>query len=182
MSCGALHAATRVLETERTAVAIAGERVVDVRAVVAFELPIAVGREAHRHGGAAVVAVAEGDHILVAGVFASRENRDFVRFAAAVREIGSRKSRRHFFGELLGELHNGRVKIDCCRVLQSAGLLANALHDLRVAVTDADRDDSGEAIQVLLASLVPHVLHVAFDDHQRIAVIRDNARRQILMA
>ena len=129
-----------------------------------------------------MVTVAEGDHVLVARVLAGGKDGDFVRFAPAVREVGTRKARRHFFGELFGELHDGRVEVDRRRVLQTAGLLANALHDLRVAVADADRDDAGEAIQVLLARLVPHVLHVAFDDHQRIAVIRDDAGRQILMA
>ncbi len=29
--------------------------------------------------------------------------------------------------------------------------------------------------------LVPHVLHVAFDDHQRLAVVGDDAGREVLM-
>ena len=75
----------------------------------------------------------------------------------------------------------GRVEIDRRRVLQLAGLLADAFDDLRMAMADADRDDAGEGIEIPPARLVPHVLHVAFDDHQRIAVVRDDAGRQILM-
>src|SRR4051812_35800294 len=67
---GAFHAARRVLEAEWAAVAVAGHCVVNVRAVVAFELPIAMGGQAHRHRGATVIAVAKGDYILVACVLA----------------------------------------------------------------------------------------------------------------
>ena len=41
---------------------------------------------------------------------------------------------------------------------------------------DADRHDAGEGVEVPPARLVPHVLHVPFDDHQRVAVVGD-ARR-----
>ena len=41
---------------------------------------------------------------------------------------------------------------------------------------DGDGDDAGEGVEVLLAGFVPDVLHVAFDDHQGLAVIGDQAR------
>ena len=97
----------------------------------ALELPGAVGGEAHRHRRAAVVAVAEGDHVLVAGVLAGREDRDLVRLAAAVGEVRPRQPGRHFLGQLLGQLHDRRVQIDRRRVLQLARLLADSLDDLR---------------------------------------------------
>ena len=86
-----LHAAGWVLEAERAAVAVAGVRVVDVRArccVLNFQLPWAVRLIGTRR--AAVVAVAERDHVLVAGVLAGREDRDLVRLAAAVGEVRPR--------------------------------------------------------------------------------------------
>ena len=58
----------------------------------ALELPRAVRREAHRHRRAAVVAVAQRDHVLVARVLAGREDRDLVRLAAAVGEVRLRVS------------------------------------------------------------------------------------------
>ncbi len=66
-------------------------------------------------------------------------------------------------------------------MLQPADLLAHALDDFRMAMADADGDDAGERVEIPPARLVPHVLHVAFDDHQRLAVVRDHAGRQILM-
>ena len=73
------------------------------------------------------------------------------------------------------------MEVDRRRVLELAGLFADPLDDLRVAMADADRDDAGEGVEVSPARLVPHILHVPFDDHQRLAVIRDDAGRQVLM-
>ncbi len=73
------------------------------------------------------------------------------------------------------------MQIDRRHVLQLADLLADFLDDIWMAVADRDRDDAGEAIEILLARFVPHILHVPFDDQQRIAVVRDQARRQILL-
>ena len=73
------------------------------------------------------------------------------------------------------------MQIDRRRVLQLADLLAHLLDDLRMAVADGDGDDAGEGVEILLARLVPQVLHVPFDDQQRIAVVRDQAGRQILL-
>ena len=142
-----------------------------------------MGGEGHRRLRAAVVAVAQADHVRVAGELAGREDRDFVRLAAGVGEVrdGQIRFRRHVLGQLLAELPDRRVQIDRRRVLQLADLLANFLDDLRMAMADGDRDDAGEGVEILLARLVPHVLHVAFDDQQRIAVVRDQAGRQILL-
>ena len=46
---------------------------------------------------------------------------------------------------------------------------------------DRNRDDPRERIQISPACFVPHILHVAFDDHQWIFVIPDQPRRQILL-
>lgn len=51
-----------------------------------------------------------------------------------------------------------------------------------MAVSDRDGDDSREAVEIPLALLVPQVLHVPFDYEQRIFVVRDQTRRQILLA
>ena len=72
------------------------------------------------------------------------------------------------------------MKIDRRRVLEPADLLAHFLDDLGMTVADRDGDDPGEGVEVLLAGLVPDVLHVAFDDQERLAIIRDQARREVL--
>src|SRR5262249_5742846 len=85
-------------------------------------------------------------------------------------------------GELFGELNNRWVQVNGGGVLQQAGLFADAFDDFRMTMTDADRDDASEGIQISAAHFVPYVLHLAFDDHQRFAVVRDDAGREILMA
>ena len=85
-------------------------------------------------------------------------------------------------GQLLAELPDRGVQVDGGRVLQLADLLADALDDLRMAVPDADGDDSGEGIEIPLARFVVHILHVAFDDQQRVFVVGHQARREVLAA
>ena len=73
------------------------------------------------------------------------------------------------------------MQINRRHMLQLADLLAHLFDNLRMAVPDRNRDDAGEAIEILLALFVPQILHVPFDHQQRIAVVRDQARRQILL-
>ena len=61
-------------------------------------------------------------------------------------------------------------------------MLADSFDDFWVAMADADRDDAGKGIQITVAFFVPDVLHLAFDDHQRFTVVRDDAGREILVA
>ena len=78
------------------------------------------------------------------------------------------------------EERDRRMQINGRRVLELADLLFDLRHDLRMAMADRDADDAGEAVEVLLAALVPQVLHVAFDHEQRILVVGNEAGRQIL--
>ena len=65
------------------------------------------------------------------------------------------------------------MQINGRHMLQLADLLADFFDNIRMAVSDRNGDDAGEAIEILLAFFVPQVLHVPFDQQQRIAVIRD---------
>ena len=55
------------------------------------------------------------------------------------------------------------------------------LHDFRMAMAHTDRDDPRKAIQITFPRLVIDILHVPFDDHERIAIITNDARRHILL-
>lgn len=66
-------------------------------------------------------------------------------------------------------------------MLQLADLLANFFNHIWMAVPDRHGDDAGEAIEIALARFVPKILHLAFDQEQRVAVIRDQPRRQVLL-
>ena len=89
---------------------------------------------------------------------------------------------RHVLGQQFAELADRGMQINGRRVLQLADLLADFFHNIRMAMADRDGDDAGEAVEIALALLVPQVLHVPFDDQQRIPVIGDQPRRQILLA
>ena len=116
----------------------------------------------------------------------SRDDRigDLVGLAAGIREIADREAAPlgHVLGQLLAELRDRGMQIDRRRVLEPADLLADFLDDPGMAVPDRDGDDPGEGVEVLLAGLVPDVLHVALDDHQGLAIIRDQPGREVLPA
>ena len=151
---------------------------------VRLELPGPVGGQPHGRLRAAVVAVAQADDVGVAGELARRQDGDLVGLAAGVREVADRQAAPlgHVLGQLLAELGDGGMEVDRRRVLEPADLLADLLDDLGMTVADRDGDDPGEGVEVLLAGLVPDVLHVAFDDQQGLAIIRDQSRREILPA
>src|SRR5262249_55933557 len=74
------------------------------------------------------------------------------------------------------------VQIDRGRMLKPPDLLANARDDFGMTMSDRNGDNPGECVEVLLAGLVPEVLHVAFDDQERLLIIREQARAQVLTA
>ena len=150
----------------------------------ALELPVAMGGESHRSLSAAVIAISQTDHIHIFRELAGHQHGEFVRLAAAVGEIthGKIAAGRHFIRKLLAELADSGMQIDRRGMLQFANLSADFFDNIRMAVADRDRDDPGEGIQILLAGLVPEVLHLAFDNHQWLGIIRNQARRKILLA
>ena len=96
---GAFHTGLGVAVAEVSAVRIRGDRVVNAEGMGCIEFPIAVGGEAHRGGAAAVVAVAERDGVVVAGVEARHEQCEVVGLGAGVGEINDLEIAGHFRGE-----------------------------------------------------------------------------------
>jgi hypothetical protein len=64
----------------------------------------------------------------------------------------------------------------CC----SVSVCSRTRAHLGVTVPAGDGDDPGEQVEVTAAGLVEHVLHPAFDDHQRLAVEREDRRVGVL--
>jgi hypothetical protein len=83
-------------------------------------------------------------------------------------------------GKPLRELRPSGMEIDRRRVLEPPNLLLNALDNLGMAVSDRNCHDPRKRVEILPTALVPDVLHVPFNDHQRITIIRDQTRREIL--
>ena len=87
-------------------------------AVRHIEFPGAVRRERHAGRVAAVIGVAQRDHVVVAGVSPRHEQREIVRLRAGVDEVANLQIARHFRRELLGDTRDVRVQINRRRVLE----------------------------------------------------------------
>ncbi len=85
-------------------------------------------------------------------------------------------------GQAFAEFTDRRMQIDRRHMLQFADLLPDLLDDMRMAMTDRHAHDSGERIEISLPPLVPDILHMSFDDHQRFPIIGEQARRQVFPA
>src|ERR1041385_6317477 len=62
------------------------------------------------------------------------------------------------------------MQVDRGRMLKGVDLLVNRLHDTWMAVPDRNRHDAGVEVQIAMAGFVVEILHVAFDDQERLAV------------
>mmetsp|Transcript_26074 Transcript_26074/g.83188 ORF Transcript_26074/g.83188 Transcript_26074/m.83188 type:complete len:221 (-) Transcript_26074:8-670(-) len=143
---------------------------VDPKALRHVVLPRAVGRHAHRVGAHPVVAVAEGDQVVVPRVGPRHHHGHVVRLGAGVDKVNVLEVPGHAGSELLCILADLRVEVDGGRVLQELVLLHHGVHHLWMAVTDANGDDSRERVEVALAGVIEEVLHLALHDCERLLV------------
>src|SRR5262249_10811767 len=84
--------------------------------------------------------------------------------------------------KLLPKESDRRVQVNGRGMLKFTNLLSNSLHPLRMAMADRNGDDTGEAVEILFAGFIPQVLQMPFNDEQRLLVIGDQARREVLPA
>ena len=179
---GVLSAGLGIIVAVRPAVRVGHRGVMHAETVGHIELPRAMGRQAHAGGVAAVIGVAQRDDIVIAGVGAGHQQRQIVGLGTRIDEIADLELARHLRGQLLRILGDVGVQVDRGRVLEGFILAARGFDDVRVAMPDADRHDAAQAIQVAPAGFVPHILHGAFDQHDRLFVIQKNAGVEELFA
>src|SRR5262249_47358093 len=75
-----------------------------------------------------------------------------------------------------------RVEIDRRGMLQHFVLAIRGGDDVRMAMADANGDDSTEAVEVALARVVPDVLHLSLDEHERLLVVEEDSGIQKLLS
>ena len=150
-------------------------------AVRHIEFPGAMRRQAHAGGVAAVIGVAQRDHVVVAGVSARHEQREIVRLRAGVDEVANLQFARHFRRELLRVLGDVRMQINRGRMLQDFVLLLRRRDHVRMTMADADRHDAAERIEITPPVFVPDILHLALHEHERSFVVEENAGIQELL-
>ena len=66
--------------------------------------------------------------------------------------------------------------INGCGVLESFQLLTGFFYDVRMAVPDADGNDTTETIQVTTAVFIIEILHGTLYNHYRILVVCQQCR------
>ena len=179
---GVFRARVGIVVSESSAVRIGRERMVEAEAVRHVVFPRAVRGDAHGRLVAAVVGVAQGDDVVVAGVSTRHHQGQIVGFGAGIHEVAGFEVARHFRGQLRGVFGHVRVKIDGGGMLILFALPVAGRDDVRVAMSDADCDDAAESVEVALPFLVPHVLHPALHDHERFFVVEENAGVHELLA
>ena len=74
------------------------------------------------------------------------------------------------------------MQINRRRVLVNFVLLVRRRDHVRMTMPHADRHDAAETVEVTLARVVPDVLHLALDEHERLFVVEENAGVQELFA
>jgi hypothetical protein len=74
------------------------------------------------------------------------------------------------------------VQVDRRGVLECLDLLLDPGGDVGMAVAAGHGDDPGEEIEIAAARLVEDVLHPPFDDHERLAVQREQRRVGVVPA
>ena len=165
-----------------TAIPIRTLDVLDAEPVRIRILPGMQRRQPHRLIAEAVIGVAKRQDVEIARVQPGHEHREIVGLAAGVGEITDAETRvlRKRRDEFLSELGNIGVQVDRRGVLQAFILLTNSFDDLRMAVAHRHRDDSRDAIEVSPSRLIKEPLHVAFDDHDRLGVVRHKGGREKL--
>ena len=111
-------------------------------------LPGALSGDAHGGHAHAVVGVAEGEELVVAGVEARHHHGHVVGLGPAVHEVDALERLGQLLGEALGVLVDLWVHVDVGRVPQSVQLVSQGRAHPRMAVTNADGDNSSEKIKV----------------------------------
>ena len=127
------------------AIGVGRDGVMHAETVRDVEFPVAVRRHAHRRHVAAVITIAQGDDVEIAGVGAGHEQGQIGGLGAGVDEVANLEIARHFGGELFGVL---RRYWDADKSWWNVARFRSAAEwppDMRMAVADADGDDAAQA-------------------------------------
>ena len=131
--------------------------------------------------GAATVGVAEGDDFEVAGVHAGGVDGGLVGLRAGAGEEGFFQAAGRDVRDFFRKRHHGLVRVECGGVAELVNLGLLRAGDVRVGVADADGDDAAEEIEIALPFHVPHVLHLAALQGERVLVVVGDGGIDILL-
>jgi len=145
------------------------------------EFPGVVRNQPHDAGNPSVIRIPQRQNIVVACVQPRHGNRQIIRLAAAVDEVGHLQPIRHLPRQLFGQLTHQRVQIDRSGVLQTLELCLGARDHPGMTMTAGDSDDPRQQIQIAPSGFVKDILHVPLHQHQRVLIISEDSRVAVLL-
>ena len=128
-----------------------------------------------------MIRVPKRDDISVPGVQSRYLDGEVVRFTSRVHEIRDRKVTRHLRRKLPCQIRQSGMQVDRRSVLKLPDLILDGLRNLRMAVPARNGDNACEHVEIPLAGFVPQPLHVPLDDHDRLAIDREDRRVCVLL-
>ncbi len=179
---GVLPAGIGIVSPPLAPIGIGHDGVVDAETVGDIELPGAMSGKAHSGHVAAMIAVAQGNDVVVAGVSAGHEHGEIIGLGAGVDEVADFEVAGQFRGQGAPVFGDIGVEVDGGGMLKRFTLFAHRLQHIRVAVADRDGGNAGEGIKVTPAPVVPNVLALAFHDHERRLVHMEQRGAEELLA
>src|SRR5947209_1636085 len=179
---GAGQPAFGVAELEGAAVAVGSARVNNACDLRRQRPPRRMARGRKSRGRAPRIAVAQDDYLVAARGRLGRVDGRVVGLRAAVGEEGFFQLTRRDLIKLLGEVGLRLVGVERRGVLERLDLLDDRLGDFRVVVADAHGEHAAEAVEVLVALIVPDVLALAADERERLLVVHgDRGEKKFLV-
>ena len=128
-----------------------------------------------------MIGITQRDRVVVARVQPGHQQREIVGLGTGVEEVTNLQVAGHFRGEFLRKLSNPRLEINGGRMLDGFVLLLGRREHVRMAMTDADRHDTAEAVEITLSRFVPHVLHLPLHDHEGFLVVEEEPGIEVLL-
>jgi hypothetical protein len=126
------------------------------------------------------VAVPERDELLISRGHLRERHGGLVGLGAARREERLRDLAGRELHELLGELHDPHRRVERGDVPEPVDLRLHGRVHARVSLTEADRQNAAEEVEVLGAVEVLHTKALALVEHDGLVVVVSHAREEEL--
>ena len=123
---------------------------------------------AHRRKGSSrspAIRVTQHDDLMTTSRKLSRVDGGVISFRAAVREERFLQAARCNLRELLSQIRLRLIAVESRSVRNRINLIDDCFVHTRVSMTDANREHAAEAIEILVAPIIPDV--ESFTLHQR---------------
>src|SRR5436309_10130448 len=135
----------------------------------------------HRRKGSSrspAIRVTQHDDLMTAGRQLCRVHGSIICFRAAVREERFLQTARRDLRELLSQIRLRFIAVESRSVRNRTNLIDDRFIHARVSMTYANRKHAAEAIEILIALIIPDVKSFALHQRQRLLVVSGDRREK----